>query len=122
MCIFTEEPSSVANTKIFVSPIGDGRQFTAYANFVQIEEKRSTAMILPYPAFNKEACVPVDMSGYPKFFEDVEQMFEIKSESSDLNFVTNSRSAPLAVFQVGSYKCTVATCFEDLSRVQADTF
>ena len=123
MCIFSVEPSSVANTRIFVTPVDNGKQFTAYANNVKIDGK-STAMILPFPSYDKEPCVPVDMSKYSTFFDDVDKMFP--QEVSDSLMITNSRSAPapgsLKVFQVGSYKCSVATCFEDLNKVQADAF
>lgn len=36
MCIVTDEVRHIANTRIFVAPLGDKRQLTIYSNEVQL--------------------------------------------------------------------------------------
>lgn len=82
-------------------------------------------MILPYTTVNKKPCTVLDLSSYPKIFDDVEKMFikdtGMYGHSRGMLKSANSNSA-LDVFQVGSYRCSIATCLEDLDRVQASEF
>ncbi len=127
MCIFTQDPESVSETRILVSPTNEkGLQLTIYSNKVKVGNQR-TAMILPYPTNkNNDPCIVLDMTGFEANFQKLDDLFYHQLSLSNDSHRDGGRqvlkSMMLEVFQVGSYKCSIASCLSDLDRIQASEF
>jgi hypothetical protein len=89
MCLFNGEVSSVANTKIFVSPLvsktdkaANGKQITVYSNAVSaagVHDKTTFAMVLPFPVPAKlKDAVPSSVSHLITANVDVIQLLNLK--------------------------------------------
>jgi len=120
MCIINNPVDEVKNTKLFVSKNTDNtRQITIYANIVD-NKIRNNAMILPVPFI--DSVIFHDLSEYSKLFDDCNNCFykhETKSlKSFSYGFTTNN----LEVFNVGSYKVSIAKKIEDLKRADPSVF
>lgn len=120
MCIILSTVDKVANTKIYVSPDKENqRQLTVYSN--EVATKYENAMILPVP--NPESIELLDLSNYPKFFEDCEAcFFRLPTRSIRSAYAERSHASPLPVFQVGSYLASIVPSLYDFSRVNTDVF
>jgi hypothetical protein len=120
MCIILSTVDKVANTKIYVSPDKENkRQLTVYSN--EVATKEENAMILPVP--NPETIELLDLSNYPKFFEDCEACFTRVPTLSLRSFQPmNAYASLLPVFQVGSYLASIVPSLYDFSRVNRDVF
>lgn len=127
MCIFNSEVESVANTKIFVTVLETGEQFTCYKNNVSLKNNEPTAMILPFPSTGKSKITMFDMGGYEKLFEHLEQCFP-RSYSKRMGDISKSLTdaskivTPLPILQCGPLDYSVADNFEEISRLQYDYF
>ena len=126
MCLISTEIEKVSNTKILVSPNYNlTRQLTVYSNFVN-NLTESNAMVLPVPL--PKSIQFIDLSGYKNIFEDCASCFYNPNASKSLNFSSNSYglrgvdSTPLEVFNVGSYKVSLAMNLEQISRVDSRVF
>ncbi len=125
MCIISEPVESVAKTKILVAPDATGtRQLTVYSNAVD-NNSPNNAMLLPVP--NPQTVQFHDLSKYKNIFSDCDNSF-YKPVSRSLGLSFNSadsysaKSAKLEVFDVGSYKVSLAMGVKDLKRVDESVF
>ncbi len=125
MCIISEPVESVAKTKILVAPDATGtRQLTVYSNAVD-NNSPNNAMLLPVP--NPKSVQFHDLSKYKNIFSDCDNSF-YKPVSRSFGLSLNSynsdghKSAKLAVFDVGSYKVSLAMGIKDLKRVDESVF
>lgn len=130
MCIFNRPVQAVKATRIFVSETVDGRQFTAYANYVENaitkadKRKNQQAMILPFSlpqAKGVPAIQLIDMSGCAKVLNDMEKVFSSPPVLISRS-VASVASKSLAVFNVGSYSCSVALSLEQLQNIDETVF
>jgi hypothetical protein len=123
MCIISNPVETVSQTKILVAPSKDKtRQLTIYSNQVN-NTSESNAMILPVP--NPSSVKFVDLSAYKHIFTDVDRAFykpQTRSYESKIRLSFGTNSAKLQVFNVGSYKASLAMNFEDLKRVDDSVF
>lgn len=128
MCMISKEVETVNNTKIFCGiNSSKTKQITIYANTVN-NVSDNNAMVLPTPF--PDSVEFHNLSNYKNFFEDCEDCFylpELKSRSITLS--TNSslmqdglNSNILKVFNVGSYKVSLAKKLSDLKRVDSKVF
>ena len=124
MCIISEAVESVAKTKILVAPNATNvRQLTVYSNLVE-NYSRDNAMLLPVP--NPQTVEFHDLSKYKDIFTDCASCF-IKPTSRRLlsnsfAFDSYSTEPKLKVFDVGSYKVSLAMNIADLKRVDKSVF
>jgi hypothetical protein len=124
MCIISAPVESVAKTKILVAPDATGtRQLTVYSNAVD-NKSLNNAMLLPVP--NPQSVEFHDLSKYKNIFTDCDSSF-YKPVSRSWNLSMNSYSLDdsaqkLAVFDVGSYKVSLAMGIKDLKRVDETVF
>lgn len=124
MCMISNEIESVSNTNILVAPNHDNtRQLTVYSNNVN-NISESNAMVLPVPL--PQTLQFIDLSEYKDIFEDCAKCFYNPYKTKSLNFSTNSFNTkddePLQVFNIGSYKVSVAMNLEQISRVDSRVF
>ena len=126
MCLISTEIQQVSKTKILVAPNSDNtRQLVVYSNYVN-NVSNSNAMVLPVPL--PHTIKFIDLSNYTKLFDDCDKCFYNPNRSMTKSFSlsTNSYglkdSAPLEVFNVGSYKVSLAMNLEQISRVDARIF
>jgi hypothetical protein len=122
MCIILSQVDKVSNTKIYVSPDKENkRQLTIYSN--EVATRTKNAMILPVP--NPESIELVDLSKYPKFFEDCENCFYNLLTYSTRSFMAERAYASaslLPVVQVGSYLASIVPSFDDFMRIDRSIF
>jgi hypothetical protein len=126
MCLISTEIEKVSKTKILVAPNSNStRQLVVYSNYVN-NVSESNAMVLPVP--NPQTVKFIDLTGYKNLFEDCASCFysPYGLKSSTLNYSTNSYNTrddkPLEVFNVGSYKVSLAMNLEQISRVDPRVF
>lgn len=125
--MISTEIKSVANTNILVAPnYNNTRQLTIYSNNVNNVSK-SNAMVLPVPL--PQTLQFIDLSTYSDIFKECAKCFYNPhiAKSATLSF-TNAKSVslsddkPLEVFNVGSYKVSVAMNLEQVERADKKVF
>ncbi|TLD70411.1 hypothetical protein FEM03_11810 [Phragmitibacter flavus] len=121
MCCFTRPVDYVNNTRIFAR-LGDGvNQFIAYAMSIGANEE--LAMVLPVPVVpnsGEKAMKFIDLSKYPRFFEDMESGFPALRRKQAGPFSTDRatpRAAKLEVVSVGSYDASFVPTVADFTRL-----
>ncbi len=123
MCMISKEIKKVAGTKIFVGVNNDKtKQMTVYANTVD-NSSRNNAMVLPVPFPN--SVVFHNLEKYQDFFTDCDDSFVNMTRSLDSRKFLNMSyegSEKLDVYDVGSYKVSLAMCLDDLQRVDTKVF
>jgi hypothetical protein len=123
MCIISNPVESVSQTKILVGPNKNlDRQITVYSNQVN-NVSESNAMILPVP--HPSTIEFIDLSKYKHLFTDLDKVFykpQSRFLSKGMNFSLSANSAKLQVFNVGSYKVSLAMGLSDLNRVDGSVF
>ncbi len=123
MCIISNPIVSVSQTKILVGPNKSlDRQITVYSNEVN-NISNSNAMILPVP--HPSTVEFIDLTNYKNLFTDLDSVFYTTTSNftrggSNLSYGLNS--AQLKVFNVGSYKVSLAMNLADLNRVDNSVF
>jgi hypothetical protein len=114
MCILTE-PAKVSATQILIAPdVERKRQFTVYKNSVMTDYQKNL-MILPVP--HPSTLKFTDLSNYTDLFEDLEKSFALHEFG-----MNNSYTPKLNVFDVGSYRVSVAHNVSELNDVNPDEF
>lgn len=121
MCIMALPVRSVSNTRIFAGFNPERtRQLTIYEMAVTLQTP-GNAMILPVPASGAEDVDLIDMSAVPKFFDDLDTVFEPMYLGT-----RGSRGVPasgmLKVHEVGSYRVSIAGKIDDLLLVDPEVF
>jgi hypothetical protein len=120
MCCFSAKVKSVADTNIFARASAQGRQFLVYS--MKYEADGELAMILPLPVppgSPEDAVRFIDLSGYPKFFDDMKLGFPPPPASrampKSIGFAP--QSVPLKVHQVGSFEASFVPAQRDFARL-----
>lgn len=125
MCIFAMPVQSVTDTRIYVAPnVNLDRQLTVYEMSVTLRTP-GNAMILPVPG-DVNTVELVDLSKAKDILEKLDAAFEFDPYSRSLSrgltkSVTND-SLTLQVFEVGSYKVSLAATLDDLDRLDPEVF
>ncbi len=129
MCIILAPVEEVNATKIFTCLTADQKgQFLVYSNQVTTDEEYNV-MILPVP--NPDTVKFINLSKYPKFFDDLQANFKKTSRSHSSNSYSLSRSASLAdsverpkliVHDVGAYSASIVPSVDDFDRVDSAHF
>ena len=125
MCMISTPIEKVSKTKILVAPNhSKTSQLVVYSNYVK-NISNSNAMVLPVP--NPHSIKFIDQSGYKNLFEDCAKCFynpnALRSYSLSNSANTKSRGTePLEIFNVGSYKVSLAKNIEEISRVNKSVF
>ena len=118
MCI-VNEPAQIAQTQIFVSPNFDKtRQLTCYTNHVMTQ---STNNVMILPVRNSKSVKFHNLEKYPEIFNDLEKNFKERSRGFGMELSYNSSNS-LDVFDVGSYKVSLAHSLDDLDRLNPRHF
>jgi hypothetical protein len=122
MCIISKPVEKVSQTKILVGPDKKlQNQITIYSNQVN-NISNSNAMILPTP--HPSTVKFIDLSKYKDLFIDIDKVFykEEKQSTNNLRSSYSKNSSTLQVFNVGSYKVSLAMNIEDLHKVDKNEF
>lgn len=120
MCIISNNVNAVAKTKLLVAVnLKTNKQFVVYSNIVD-NEISNNAMILPVP--NPTSVKFHNLTSYPNIFDDCEKMFEKHLSKSCKHMRYNISSNMLEVFNVGSYKVSIAHSIEDIKRINTNEF
>ncbi len=124
MCIISQPVNTVSDTNILVA-IDDtqSRQLVVYSNKVD-NISDANAMILPVP--NPATVSFHNLGIYPNMFKDMSKAFRSKvasiSNSYSYSYSTNSVPRTLEVFNVGSYKVSLAKNLGELRLVDSRVF
>jgi hypothetical protein len=116
MCIFSGTVSSVGNTRIFARGSAHGRQFLVYS--MEYQAGAELAMILPLPtppSPAEDAVRFIDLSGYPRFFDDMARAF-VRPEAT-LGFARGLDVSALRVHDVGSFHASFVPRLDDFARL-----
>lgn len=122
MCLISKEIKAVSGTNLFCGVNSEKtRQITVYANTVDNISKNN-AMVLPVPFPN--SVVFHNLEKYKNFFTDCENCFVSKTNSYYLSnsFDSLAVKESLKVFNVGSYKVSLANSLDDLKRINTSVF
>lgn len=125
VCCFSEPSTSwfrraprlrVSETRIFARSVGDGRQALAYD--LRLDTSHPVALILPLPTSSaaEDALRFVDLSRDTGLFDALAALFEPPMQWLSGDF-SASRSAPLAVHDVGSFVASFVPTARDFSRL-----
>ena len=123
MCIFANTVEKVSNTRIAVAPLpGGNSQLTIYEN--RAMSQGQNAMILPVP-WGPNGVKLISMEQYRNIWSDLELYFPKSpsfSASASFGWGGSASKAPLQVWQVGGYKCSIASCIDDIDRLNPGVF
>jgi hypothetical protein len=117
MCCFSGNVTFVRGTRIFARITGAGRQAIVYQ--MEFGAKADLAMILPLPVAkgaDEKAVTFIDLSGYPKFFDDLNSGFPVP-ESLGRSPVPAAAGKMLEVKQVGAYEASFVPAVKDFERL-----
>jgi len=120
MCIFSGHVTDVSSTAIFARPTDDDRQLVVYRMNVSAGE--DVVMVLPLPVVpgSGEGAVRfIDLSAWPKLFEEIDQAFPPPSTaygSGQFLLGGGSRSR-LAVHEVGGFEASYVPTRDDFQRL-----
>ncbi len=121
MCCFSRQVRFVGGTRIFARRIDEGRQFLAYAMNVEIDEALAMVLPLPVPSGVTEDAVKfVDLSAYPKFFDELDSAFEPIVLPAKRAFGPPTRGQAeqkLVVHRVGSFIASFVPSRGDFARL-----
>jgi len=123
--MISKEIKAVVSTKLFCGVNSEkSKQIVIYANTVD-NSSRNNAMVLPVPF--PDSVSFHNLEKYKEFFSDCASCFIDMTDGSQSLF-TNSYSlegvpkSRLAVYDIGSYKVSLAHSLEDLKRVNTSVF
>jgi len=126
MCMISTEIKTISSTNIFVAPNLDmTKQLIVYSNSID-NISSANAMVLPVPL--PSTVKFHDLSSYKEIFKDCAKCFYTPnldrsgSKSYSNSMITNNGSKTLEVFNVGSYKASLANNLDELNNVDASVF
>jgi hypothetical protein len=123
MCIISAKVNTVAKTKLLVAINNQtNRQYVVYANTVD-NPTANNAMILPVP--NPKSIKLHNLSAYSHIFDDCNKSFVERIKLSSDSVVKKSKAslnASLKVYDIGSYKVSIAYSLDDIKRINANVF
>lgn len=119
MCLFSKPVSYVGGTNIFARSSAGVGQFLVYSMRYQADSE--LAMILPLPtspAPPEDAVRFIDLSGYPKFFDDMDRGFpRVVTRGAA---ASAAAAAPtLEVHEVGSFHASFVPRLRDFARLDS---
>jgi hypothetical protein len=120
MCCFSRPVRFVGKTKIFARGLADGRQLLVYAMDVELAEELAMVLPLPVPPSPGDDAVRfVDLSGYPRFFEDLDRAFPMPVSRSQkaASFGAPTAAAVLPVHDVGDFEASFVPTRADFARL-----
>jgi hypothetical protein len=122
MCCFSRSVTFVRNTRIFARMLDAGMQGLAYQMALGAPE--DLAMILPLPvkpATPEKGVKFLDLSGYPKFFDDLAAGFPAPETDSPFagSLGVSPRAKSLEVQKVGAFEASFVPTVKDFSRLDA---
>ncbi len=111
MCCFSKPVPYVAGTKIFARSFDDGRQALVYSMAFVADEELAMILPIPVPPESPEDAVRfIDLSGYDRFFDDLDRAFPkimLRARGGFGAPQSLSHSAPkLKVHDVGEYEAS----------------
>ncbi len=112
MCMFSQRIEYVSGTRIFARLDG-GRQALVYE--MRMASPGEVAMILPLPVAAGAGAAAldfIDLSAYPRFFDDMARCFELKTRGPRA-----AGAEPLAVQRVGAFEASYVPSLADFSRL-----
>lgn len=116
MCMFSKPISYVGDTNIFARSSTGGGQFLVYSMRYQAGSELAMILPLPTPPSPPEDAVRfIDLSGYPKFFDDMDKGFP--------RIITRGGAAAAAgaptlkVHEVGSFDASFVPHLRDFARL-----
>jgi len=131
MCVFSGPVRNVSNTRIFVTELKSGDQFTVYQNAVAFAaNSKRVAMILPFPNPNGTITaysqIMWNMSEYKNFFKHCNDLFPMPvTKGISSRSTARSKSSvlePLPIFQCGAYEYSVVSNFDEFSALNFAQF
>jgi len=109
--MFTDTVHDVSSTVIFARPMDNGRQALVYSMALTISTDVAMVLPLPVPRGSAEQAVRfIDLSAYPKFFDDMNRAFSWGSFGVE---------SPLLVHDVGSFEASFVPTRHDFFRLDA---
>jgi hypothetical protein len=121
MCCFSRPVKLVSGTRIFARGLADGTQALVYQMTVGLDGDLAMILPLPVPPGTPEDAVRfVDLSGYPRFFDDAERGFPAPMSKSNPLTRAASRSPErprLRVHRVGDFDASFVPSPADLDRL-----
>jgi len=123
MCCFSRPVRFVGATKIFARADADGRQLLAYAMDVELDEELAMVLPLPVPPGPPDDAVRfLDLSGYERFFDELESAFPPDYSGAPLAASFGpSRGPPekpkLVVHDVGLFEASFVPTRDDFARL-----
>lgn len=116
MCIFSGPVERVENTSIFARMIRDGDQAKQYIAYqMKLTAHQPVAMILPIPVKSGGTLEFIDLSGYPRFFDDLYELSGPRSRGVSKGAL--SFGDALEVKKVGGFDASFVPSVEDFSRL-----
>jgi hypothetical protein len=122
MCLISRPVELVDGTKILVGiNKNKTRQITVYSNKVK-NRSDSNAMILPVP--NPESIKFINLTDYKNIFDDCDSCFHsyVLGINSYVLGTNSLNSHKLEVFDIGSYKVSLAMNLDELEHVDESVF
>lgn len=121
MCMFSRPVRHVAQTRIFARPLAGDAQALVYSMNVTLEERVAMVLPLPVPPGAADDAVRfVDLSGYPRFFADLDRAFPAMPRSrGGGRFAPASAPAlpKLVVHAVGDFEASFVPAVRDFDRL-----
>jgi hypothetical protein len=121
MCIFSGSVDEVSSTRIFARKSDSGRQLLVYSMAFAAAADVAMVLPLPVPSGSAEKTVRfIDLSGYPKFFSDLDRAFPRKRSTSTrgaFSLGLLSLEETLVVHEVGSCEASFVPTRDDFSRL-----
>jgi hypothetical protein len=117
MCIFSGPISAVSETRIFAAMAGNN-QSLVYD--MHLASPSDVAMILPIPVSRAtdDPIQFIDLSKYPRFFDDMDDMFyRWKPRSGDDPACASASLALLPVHRVGGFDASFVPSLSDFARL-----
>lgn len=114
MCCFSGPVESVSKTHIFARDAGGNRQFLVYS--MDYAAESDLAIVLPLPVRAGGTIEFLDLSGYPEFFEHVDNGFP-KDKSIGRSVVDRAEADGIEVVQVGSFDASFVPTAADFARL-----
>ena len=115
MCCFSQPVERVSDTKIFARLAESKLQYLVYE--MSYAAPHDLAMILPIPSQSDDVEF-IDLSGYPHFFSDVENLFNPDYMTKGIRRSFNGADhLVLKVHNVGSYEASFVPSLLDFDRL-----
>ena len=118
MCIFSQDVSHVSKTRVYARLVGM-HQYLVYE--MQLASATDLAMILPLPtkSAHEDQLEFIDLSGYPRFFDDIDRCFPKPISRSRNLGAAAAGGASLAVHRVGAFDASFVPALEAFPRLDA---